>query len=166
MRLIIGLLFFVCSTSQAMDVSLNEVRLLFNKSATNEACCKKLMNVLNVYNETNNATLAAYKACATMMMASHMLNPFRKFSYFNNGKELLEKGVAADIENAEIRYLRFTIQSNAPSFLGYNQLISNDKYFLIESLAGLKDLQLKKLIVVQLESSEYVSSVEKQKLKL
>ncbi|MBC8046326.1 MAG: hypothetical protein H7Y00_05985 [Fimbriimonadaceae bacterium] len=114
MRNIIWLFVLFCSASHAMDIPLNEVRLLFNKSAANEESCKKLMSVLNQYNETNNSTLAAYKACATMMMANHVFNPIRKLSNFNHGKELLEKCVAADKENMEIRYLSFTIHNNFP----------------------------------------------------
>lgn len=165
MRNIIWLFILFCSSSHAMDIPLNGVRLLFNKSATNEESCKKLMSVLNQYNETNNSTLAAYKACATMMMANHVINPKSKLSYFNQGKKLLEKCVAADNENAEIRYLRFTIQSNAPAFLGYNNSISNDKEFLLNAVNDIRDLQLKQMIISFLKSSEYLSSIEKQKIK-
>ncbi len=165
MRNIIWVVILFCSSSHAMDIPLNEVRLLFNKSATNEESCKKLMSVLNQYNETNNSTLAAYKACATMMMANHVVNPLSKLSSFNEGKELLEKCVAADKENTEIRYLRFIIQSNVPSFLGYNISISNDKTFLLNAISGLKDLPLRQMIVSFLKSSEYLSSIEKQNLK-
>ena len=165
MRNIIWLFILFCSSSHAMDIPLNEVRLLFNKSATNEESCKKLMSVLNQYNETNNSTLAAYKACATMMMANHVFNPISKLSNFNQGKELLEKCVAADKENIEIRYLRFTIQSKSPAFLGYNNSISNDKEFLLNVIIPLKDLQLKQMIIYYLKSSEYLSSIEKQKIK-
>lgn len=165
MRNIIWLFVLFCSSTYAMVIPLNEVRLLFNKSATNEDSCKKLLRVLNQYNETNNSTLAAYKACATMMMANHVFNPVSKLSSFNQGKELLEKCVAANKENAEIRYLRFTIQSNSPAFLGYKNSISNDKTFLLNVISGLKDLQLKQMIISFLKSSEYLSSIEKQKIK-
>ncbi len=165
MRNIIWLFLLFCSASHAMDISLNEVRILFNKSATNKVTCKKLLSVLNKYNETNNSTLAAYKACATMMMANHVFNPFSKLSSFNQGKKLLEKCVADDDENTEIRYLRFTIQSNVPSFLGYNNSISNDKVFLLNAVECIKDLQLKQMVISFLKSSEYLSSIEKQNIK-
>lgn len=80
------------------------------------------------------------------MMAKYVSNPFRKLSYFKGGKQLLEKCVSADTENAEIRYLRLTVQSNAPSFLGYNQSITVDKQFLLHAVYNLKDLVLKQMI--------------------
>lgn len=165
MKNIIWASILFCSSIHAMDIPVNEVRLLFNKSATNEESCKKLMSALNQYNETNNSTLAAYKACATMMMANHVVNPLSKLSSFNEGKELLEKCVAADKENTEIRYLRFIIQTNVPAFLGYNISISNDKTFLLNAISGLKDLPLRQMIVSFLKSSEYLSPIEKQNLK-
>ena len=165
MRNIIWVFILFCSSSHSKYIPLNEVRLLFNKSASNEESCKKLMSVLNQYNETNNSTLAAYKACATMMMANHVFNPLNKLSNFNKGKELLEKCVAVDKENTEIRYLRFTIQSNAPAFLGYNNSISNDKAFLLNAVNDISDLQLKRIIISFLKSSEYLTSKEKQNIK-
>src|SRR5436190_6706863 len=115
--------------SVAGDISLKYVRLLFEKSVTDETCCKNLIADLNKYNESNT-TFSAYKACATMIMAKHCFNPFKKLSYFNEGKALLEKCISSQPENPEIRYLRFTVQSSAPRFLCYNKSLQEDKDFL------------------------------------
>lgn len=161
MRTIIWLFILSFTTSYASEIPLNEVRLLYNKSVTNKGVCKKLLHVLNSYNETNNPTLAAYKACATMIMASHLFNPISKLSNFNQGKELLEKCVTIDNENAEIRYLRLTIQSKCPAFLNYNNSILNDKTFLLNAIKNLGDVQLKQIVITFFNSSEYLSLIEK-----
>lgn len=166
MRNIIFLFVLFHSEIHAGDIHIDEVRALYQTSATQENSCKKLMSVLETYNYTNNSTLAAYKACVTMMMSKHLFNPISKLSNFNQGKELLEKCVNADNENIEIRYLRFTIQSNAPSFLGYKFSISKDKIFLLNAVDGIKDLQLKQMVVYLLKSSEYLTLIEKQNIKL
>lgn len=147
MRNTIFLFILFYSEVHAAVIPLNEVRTLFQTSAKNKDACKKLTDILGEYNERSNPTMAAYKACATMMMANYVFNPVSKLSYFNQGKQLLEKCVAADKENVEIRYLRFTVQSNAPAFLGYNNSIEEDKIFLIKAIANLKDLQLKQMII-------------------
>jgi len=147
------------------DIQLNDVRLLFQKSVTDKASCKKLVAVLNQYNESNNTTLAAYNACATMTMANYCLNPFSKLSYFNDGKSLLEKCIIHQSENIEVRYLRFTVQSSSPIFLGYNKSIQEDKDFLLTHFSTLNDQQLKQMIISFLKSSEYLSLSEKQTLK-
>lgn len=165
MKYLFFLFMFFNSGLLAVNIQLSDVRLLFQKSANNEDSCKKLMTILNQYNESNSSTLAAYKACATMMMANYCFNPISKLSYFNEGKSLLEKCIAKESSNIETRYLRFTVQSSSPSFLGYNKSIKEDKDFLINNLSALNDQQLKQMIISFLKSSEYLSSIEKQNLK-
>jgi hypothetical protein len=165
MKNLIVLFLFFHSAIFAGDIQLNDVRLLFQKAATDKAACKKLIADLNQYNETDSTTFAAYKACATMMMANHCFNPFSKLSYFNDGRFLLEKCITHQSENIEVRYLRFTIQSSSPDFLGYNKSIHMDKNFLLNHYSTIKDQQLKNMIGSFLLSSEHLTTAEKQNLK-
>ena len=153
MKYLIVLYLLFSSNLIAKDIQINDVRVLFEKSATDEVSCKILLAALNHYNESNNTTLAAYKACATMMMANYCFNPFRKFSYFNKGKSLLEKCIIQESENIEARYLRYAIQSSSPRYLGYNKSIQEDKEFLLNNLSTLSDRKLKHMIVSFLKSS-------------
>ena len=68
-----------------------EVRTLLQQAAREEASCKKLLSLLQPYNENNNALLAGYKACGIMMMARYVFNPVRKFSFFSKGKKSVAK---------------------------------------------------------------------------
>ena len=144
--------------------SQSQVRVLFQQSAVKEDSCKKLIKILESYNEKNNALYAGYKACATMMMANYVFNPFRKMSYFSKGKNLLERSIEADKENVELRFLRFSIQNNIPSFLFYKGSINSDKTFLMKRIYALKDVQLKQMIVAFLKDSDSLTAQEKQKL--
>ena len=149
----------------AEDISLNEVRLLYQKSAREKKTCAKLITFLYSYNETNNPTLAGYKACATMMMAKYSFNPINKLSHFIHGSKLLEKCIGADNTNIELRLLRFTVQNKAPSFLGYKTSLTEDKTFLINSISMIKDIELKIFVISFLKTSEYLTSSEKQNLR-
>ena len=99
-----------------------------------------------------------------MVMAKHVINPFSKLSYFSKGKQLLEKTIEADAKNVELRFLRFAVQTNLPSFLGYKEHIQKDKAFLIKSIGHINDLELKQQVVAYLKSSDYVTTPEKQNL--
>ncbi len=158
------MLLFFAAKSYAYTPTAYEVRSLFHHSATKEDSCKKLITILQNYTEQNNALLAGYKACATMMMAKYVFNPITKLSNFFKGKNLLEKSIEADKTNLELRFLRFSIQNNIPSFLGYKSSISQDKFFLMNGISGLKDIPLKRLIVLYLKRSDYLTASEKQKL--
>ena len=153
------------SASFAGEIQLNDVRLMFEKSVIDETTCRNLIADLNKYNEANNTTFAAYKACATMIMAKHCFNPFKKLSYFNEGKLLLEKCISSQPENTEARYLRLTVQSSAPRFLCYNKSLQEDKDFLQSHYSNISDELLKIMIYSFLLSSEYLTYSEKLNLK-
>ena len=142
-----------------------EVRDLYKKAANQETACKDLIALLEPYTEKNNIVLAGYKACATMMMANYVFFPINKLQKFSEGKELLEKSISQDPYNIEVRFLRFTVQTSSPSFLGYNKSIESDKVFLINSLSKMNSSDLKKMIISFLSESSYVNSNEKKQIK-
>jgi len=145
--------------------SINMVRTLFQKAPTEENSCKELIRVLGSYNEKNNPLFSGYKACGTMMMAKYVFNPFSKLSYFKKGKNLLEKAILADATNIELRFLRFSVQTNIPSFLGYDDDIENDKKFLILSLSAVKDQTLKAMIISYFKKCGCLTNNENNKIK-
>ena len=88
-------------------------------------------------NIQNSVTIRAYKAVCKMMMAQYISNPFSKLSYFNEGKELLEKAIKIN-KNVENIHLRILVQINAPSFLSYSSEIASDKAFLLKNIDSAK----------------------------
>lgn len=143
---IFAVLLFIATKCYGNFVSQAEVRTEFQKAAAEEKPCRDLIRLLQDYNEKNNPLLAGYRACATMMMAKYVFNPLTKLSYFSKGRSLLEKCIAADKQNIELRFLRYCVQRKAPFFLNYNSAIKEDRAILINSVPGLKDQGLKKMI--------------------
>ena len=149
-----ALLLFISISSYAALPAQPEVRSLFQKAATGENACRLLVKMLTPYNEINNPLLGGYKACATMMMAKYVLNPFTKLSYFLKGRSLLEKCIAADEHNIELKFLRYTIQKKAPFFLNYRSSVNEDKRIITAGVPGIKDAGLKKMILDFLRSEK------------
>lgn len=142
--------FYILITSSvlfAQPPTLAKVRALYALTEKQENACKELLHILDPYNEKNNPLFLGYKSSATMMMARYASNPFSKLSYFNKGKKMLEKAVKADMNNIELRSLRFLVQSNVPSFLGYNDEIDLDKSFIVKNAHTVKDPELKQNII-------------------
>lgn len=163
MRILISLLLVITANRiYAHSPAISEVRVLYKGAASNSISCSTLLSLLDLFNENNNPLLAGYKACATMIMATYVINPFKKLSIFKQGKLLLEGSIAKDKKNIELRFLRFSVQTEAPQFLGYNKAMQEDKSFIIKNFAGLTDLQLKQLIISFLRTSTYLSTAEKQ----
>ncbi len=165
MRIIISLFLIISvSKSDAEFPSQSEVRLSYIKAACEKESIKKLILLLQAYNENNNALLAGYKACAKIIMANHVLNLFIKYSNFSEGNYWIEKCIENHKENVELRSLRFTVQTKSQSFLGYNNLIQQDKLFLLHSISKLNDLQLKEGIISFMVKSHYFTITKKQNL--
>ncbi|HAW21218.1 MAG TPA: hypothetical protein DCX14_13645 [Flavobacteriales bacterium] len=68
----------------------------------------------------------AYLGASKAMLAETVSNPYSKYNYFVDGKELIEKAIKLDPNDAEIRYVRFMIQSHTPAFLGYSNETKED----------------------------------------
>ena len=140
------LLLFCSSIASANVPVIKEVRIMLHNATSNEDACTKMISLLAPFNETNNPLLFGYRGGATMLMAKHAFNPFSKLSYFKKGKLMLESAINADQTNVELRFLRYTIQTNVPGFLNYNSDKNLDRTFISQSLPKLKDQELKKII--------------------
>jgi len=166
MKLILFFLFpfLVSSTSEntANVDTISEARSLFKSAAFDQQSCASLMYGLKNYNENNNPTLAAYKACGCMMNAKYAINPFEKWNSFSKGKTLLQKSVGKEPLNVEIRFLRLAMQSKSPSFLGYSEDIPKDKNFVLQQFKSLEDIELKNFMKAFLEKADILSHAEKK----
>ncbi|NEU08248.1 hypothetical protein GZH53_07985 [Flavihumibacter sp. R14] len=146
MKIRLILLMIISAQVVANASTLPEIRSLYRKAAGQEKSCRILTELQIPDKGENISELIGYKAAATMVMAKYVLNPISKINYFRKGKNMLEKAVRNDTKNVELRFLRFTIQTNAPSFLGYNNSIKTDQQFLTVSLPYINDLALKNMI--------------------
>lgn len=160
-------IFLICCTSSfksSTNVDIASVRILFLKAVSDEKACKQMIRLLAPYDE-KNPLLLGYKGSGTMIMAKHVFSPFSKLSYFKKGKQMLESAINTDETNFELRILRFTAQTNMPSFLGYNDDIEKDKKFILSNFPQIKDTGLKEFVLPSLKKSKYLTTTEKAQLK-
>jgi hypothetical protein len=91
--------------------------------------------VTTVNNELNilksNPGLLAYEGALLMKKASLVGNPKDKLSLMKEGKNKLETTISKNPTNIEYYFLRYMIQDNAPSFLGYNSNLESDRKKII-----------------------------------
>jgi len=157
------LIYCTASFKTNATVEIASVRSMFQKAASDETACKKLIHMLAPYSE-KQPLLLGYKGSGTMMMAKHVFSPFSKLSYFKEGKQMLESAIKTDNKNFELRFLRFTAQTNVPSFLGYDSDIQKDKEFILTHFLQIKDSGLKEFVLPALIKSKYLTTIEKQRL--
>ena len=131
--LIFSLNFAFCSNS------LKEIRDLYYKVNLEEKELKDFENYLLNNVKTTNPELEGYKAVLWFLKARDYYNPYKKYESFTKGKKELEFILKKYPNNIELHFLRLTIQENLPSFLGYNNNISEDKKFIKEKVKEIKN---------------------------
>jgi hypothetical protein len=97
---------------------------------------RKAVSFINEINEYSgyNALLTAYLGAAQAHAAKASSNPFSKYNYIRKAHKNLKKAASRESSNLEIRFLRFSVQSQIPSVLGMKQNIKEDKAFIISNL--------------------------------
>jgi hypothetical protein len=140
------------------------VRSLFYEAASNRQAAQRFSQALSVVNNNSSPILLCYKGVATMIQAKHVVNPFSKLERFKNGKTMIEKSIKRDPDDLELRFLRFSIQSNLPGFLGYDEQITGDKLKLLNGYGSIKDVELRKRILSYLATSKYLTEEELKKI--
>lgn len=139
-------------------LSLAEIRKDFKIGHKDEETCKKHLEALEEYADC--PVERGYEAAYHMFMAKHSGNPLKKMSYFRSGKKMLEKEIANNPSEIELRYIRLCIQYYIPSYLGYKGNIEEDKDFMINNLYKLKDKETKQLIYTYLAGAKMYSDDE------
>lgn len=82
--------------------------------------------------EKSTAIVNAYKGGLTMKKSDYLKSAAKKIETFKAGHKLLESSIKADPNNAEYRFIRLTIQENAPKILKYNKNIEEDKTLILK----------------------------------
>lgn len=109
-------------------IELDYLRANYDKAVTDKKLCSQMIEDLKEAEQT--PLFLAYLGALQTIWANHIFSPISKLNTFNQGKKNIEKAVSADKDNAEIRFIRLSVQKNAPSFLGYNSMIKTDEAFL------------------------------------
>ena len=145
MRYPLALIPFCMSVANCQANDVNHIRTLYYRAAE-LGQTRQFMQTMERTDVTKSPVLLCYKGIACMMAAKEGINPYTKLREFNRGKAMIQEAVKRDPQNAEIRFLRYGAQTNAPSFLGYNKNVEEDEAFLIGQLASVTDADLRKRI--------------------
>ncbi len=141
---------FWSEASSAFD--LDYVRQHYQKAVHDKALCREMISRLR--SGPRNNTQLAYLGALQAIWARHVFNPITKLATFSEGKANIKKAISEAPENAEIRFIRLSIQRNCPGFLGYRDNICEDREFLMSSQDELSSALLKKMVTELLRQTE------------
>jgi hypothetical protein len=141
------IIFILWSTAAvAQEQLLANVRQNIGEVFKTDTVCMKIHEAFEKTDISSNNLLLGYKGAVEMGMARHHPNVFKKMGFFNDGKDQLEKSIEKDPENLELRFLRLTIQTNLPTFLGYGESKEKDKSFVLANLESSHSAEFKKRV--------------------
>lgn len=147
------------------EIAVSDLRNLYYKAAFEERAAEDLRKVLSSVDQNSAPLLQCYKGAAYMIEAKYAFNPFTKVAKFRKGKSAIEYAIKQEPKDLEMRFLRFSIQTNLPLLLGYHQHIEVDKRVLLDEVMKLNDPELKKNIVNYLLVSKRCTKEELKKIR-
>lgn len=134
---VFGLLFSLSFAGNDLE----DIRNQFYSAATDKKETKQFHDDMKKLSRTGSPEIKGYTAMSWMLKARDSYSPYHKISHFNKGRKMLESAIKSDFQSAELRFLRFSVQTNAPFFLGYNGKIENDKAFLMDHILDNKNYE-------------------------
>jgi hypothetical protein len=142
------------------------LRQQYKQAAADEAAGEKFYQLMASYKQQDPVVLG-YKGAAEAIKARDAAF-LEKLGYVHAAAHTFEQAVALNPKNAEIRYLRFSVETNLPGFLGMSKHVEEDRQVLVSSLlkhpsSGL-DAEGFKTIRYYLVQHGHVSPAEAEKL--
>jgi len=95
--------------------------------------------------EKSTSLTNAFEGALKMKKAGFIKGAGNKVKMFKSGALLLEEEIRSNPGNTEYRFIRLSIQENAPKVLKYNKNLSEDKKMIVEGYKRL-DPDLKKVV--------------------
>ena len=137
------ILFFSIIICNAQTNNLDNVRRSYLQSDKSEENIRNLISSCEEHNFGNDSIIYAYKTVAELMLIKYKYNPFHKINLFTNYSRKLDLIVSNNINNIEIRVLRYCMQKQSPRFLDYDNNLELDYQFILKNI----DFQSKELKV-------------------
>lgn len=160
------ILLFGCPLLATPAIDLPEVRTAYRFAVESEVLTKTLFVNLTAVGKNDDPVLIAYKGAVGTMMAAYAHGLNEKKQIFRDGRELLEYAVATEPDNVEIRCIRLSVQENVPKITGYRKNQEEDKAFILQHYASMKDADAQAFVKGFAGQSESFTESERQSLSL
>lgn len=123
---------FLSVSAEANPYTVTNLRRQYQEAAASKEAGERFYKLMAAYQQ-QDAVVLAYKAAAEAIRARDA-SMFNKLTYVQNASKQFDQAVKLDGDNAEIRFLRLSVESNLPSFLGLSQHVDEDREFLLHTL--------------------------------
>jgi len=123
---------------------------------------KKAVSLLKGINRIpeKTSTIKVYEGATYAILAKTKWNPFSALALLKKANYTMNAAVNQSPTDIEIRFIRFAVQKNIPSFLGYSENLEEDKTYIIQHINRFDGITLNKemkdyIIYFMEEQGEY-----------
>nr|WP_255709855.1 hypothetical protein [Pontibacter harenae] len=113
--------------------NLNKLRVQYLEASKDSEVGKKFNKLMHDY-KGQDPVVMAYRAASDATMAKYVWNPYSKLKHLKTSAAGFKEAVAMSPNNAEIRFLRFTVEHYVPRYLDMSGHLDEDKKIIISSL--------------------------------
>ena len=151
MNYILVFLFFFNFSNAQSDIQ--DIRKMFILSIDNYQKCSQL-NRMSSERVSICPIYHAYNIVSKILESKYLRNPVKKFKVFKENTKLLDSLLVSHPKILEIRFLRYSIQINAPKILGYTNFVKEDYEFIMKNISY-ADEDLKNIIISFMSKFKY-----------
>lgn len=157
---------FVFGTAEVYRVS--ELRQFYHK-ATKDANTGEAFHKHMAQYDGREPVILGFKATSEAVMAKYAWSPYAKLKHLKNSSAIFEQAVKLDPDNAELRFLRYTVEYYVPRYLNLSNNVDEDRKIILNSLykypkSGL-DAEPVKIMRDFLLTADHCNEQEKQQLR-
>lgn len=122
------------------QLSLPQLRELYLAAVESKEQSDKFMQYMNSAKH-DDALLHAYYASAQALVSKHLSGPSEKLKYLRLADKSFEEAIQKNPNDAEVRFLRFSVQLHLPRFLGYSDDMKTDIETMLQYIPRTQSLQ-------------------------
>lgn len=146
MKAILTLLFALIlsvNSSWGETVPISTLRKIFHNAVMDASFITPFVTEMDKIKDPTPIELA-YKAAAEALKAQEEWNPVEKLLYLRKFRKMITKAVELDVNEIEIRFLRFGIEYNIPGIFGFSKDMYDDKVLIIDSVSRIEKFEIDK----------------------
>jgi len=117
-----------------MTPGIEEIKQRFDKAAQNTEDARQLFDYLSSLKLSPEQRMYAWWGATETLLAKDAVLPTTKLALLDKGMEKINASIKKFPDDPEIILLRFTVQSQVPSFLGRSANVESDRQFLMKKI--------------------------------
>ncbi|MFC6999189.1 hypothetical protein [Rufibacter roseus] len=131
---LLSIFLFIAPIGQAKDPYAHTALVnYYQTAAKDEDIAEEFHELMQKYKGKNPVTVG-YKAVSNAIMAKHVWSPYSKIKYLRASASIFDEAVQLNPNNAEVRFLRFSIENYIPRYLNMSSNLEEDKKVFMAAL--------------------------------